>query len=83
MVCKYARLSINDFYFHFNAETISVEFYVRNTLQVPLLLSDVQILWKYSFNGWKRKTSISTENSEEWKEHTNDTLTEQVRIRQQ
>lgn len=55
-----------------------MECYVQNTLQVPLLLSEVQILWKYSLSSWKRKTSISTENSEESKEYTNDTLTKQV-----
>jgi hypothetical protein len=55
-----------------------VEFYVRNTLQVPLLLSEVQILWKHSSIPWKRKTSISTDSGEEPKEYTNDTLTKQV-----
>lgn len=59
-------------------ETIRVEFYVRNTLQVPLLLSEVQILWKFSASGWKRKTSVSTDSPEEWKESTNDTLTKEV-----
>ncbi|CAF4652696.1 unnamed protein product, partial [Rotaria sp. Silwood1] len=58
-------------------ETIRIEFYARNTLQVPLLLSEVQILWKFSLTGWKRKTSISTDTAEEWKEYTNDTLTPQ------
>ncbi|CAF3826427.1 unnamed protein product [Rotaria sp. Silwood1] len=59
-------------------ETIRIEFYARNTLQVPLLLSEVQILWKFSLTGWKRKTSISTDTAEEWKEYTNDTLTPQT-----
>jgi hypothetical protein len=58
-----------------------VEFYVRNILQVPLLLSEVQILWKHSVTGWKRKASVSTETSEEPKELTNDTLTKQVRMK--
>ncbi len=52
---------------------------MKNTLQVPLLLSEVQILWKYSSIGWKRKASISTDNSEESKEYTNDRLTKQVK----
>jgi len=55
-----------------------VEFYVQNILQVPLLLSEVQILWKHSSVSWKRKTSMSTDSSEESKEYTNDTLTKQV-----
>jgi len=59
-------------------ETIRVEFSVRNILQVPLLLSEVQILWKYSTAGWKRKPSISTDSNEEVKEYTNDTLIKQV-----
>ncbi|CAF4134837.1 unnamed protein product [Rotaria socialis] len=59
-------------------ETIRIELYVRNTLQVPLLLSEVQILWKFSSNGWKRKTSVSAESPEEWKEYTNDTATKQT-----
>ncbi|CAF0821694.1 unnamed protein product [Rotaria sordida] len=59
-------------------ETIRVEFYVRNTLQVPLLLSEVQILWKFSLGGWKRRASTSTDSNEEWKEYTNDTLTQQT-----
>ncbi len=63
----------------FILETIRVEFYVRNTLQVPLLLSEVQILWKHSLTGRKRKTSLSTENIEDSKEYTNDTLIKQVR----
>jgi len=54
---------------------------VKNTLQVPLLLSEVQILWKYSSIGWKRKASISTDNSEESKEYTNDRLTKQVKLK--
>ncbi|CAF3933295.1 unnamed protein product [Adineta steineri] len=58
-------------------ETIRVEFYVRNILQVPLLLSEVQILWKHSSNSWKRKSSVSAENVEDSKEFTNDTLTKQ------
>jgi len=63
----------------FILETIRVEFYVRNILQVPLLLSEVQILWKHSLTGRKRKTSLSTENIEDSKEYTNDTLIKQVR----
>jgi hypothetical protein len=59
-------------------ETIRIEFYARNILQVPLLLSEVQILWKHSSVSWKRKTSMSTDSSEESKEYTNDTLTKQV-----
>ena len=64
--------------FLINLETIRVEFYVRNTLQVPLLLSEVQILWKHSSFSWKRKTSISTDTTEESKEYTNDTIIKQV-----
>mgnify|MGYP006933273228 FL=1 len=59
-------------------ETIRVEFSLRNILQVPLLLSEVQILWKYSSLSWKRKASVSVENDETTKEYTNDTLTEQT-----
>ena len=59
-------------------ETIRVEFYARNTLQVPLLLSEVQILWKHSSVAWKRKASVTAEGGEEAKEYTNDTLTKQV-----
>ncbi|CAF4227417.1 unnamed protein product, partial [Rotaria sp. Silwood2] len=59
-------------------ETIRVEFYVRNTLQVPLLMSEVQILWKFSLGTWKRKASVSADTTEEWKEYTNDTLTKQT-----
>jgi hypothetical protein len=55
-----------------------VEFYARNTLQVPLLLSEVQIIWKHSSIGWKRKASMSAESTEELKEYTNDTLAKQV-----
>ncbi|UJR31903.1 hypothetical protein I4U23_019377 [Adineta vaga] len=58
-------------------ETVRVEFYVRNILQVPLLLSEVQILWKHSVTGWKRKTSVSAETADVFHEHTNDTLTKQ------
>lgn len=54
-----------------------MEFYVKNILQVPLLLSEVQVLWKHSSIAWKRKASVSTEN-EEIKEFTNDTLIKQV-----
>jgi hypothetical protein len=61
-------------------ETIRVEFYVRNTLQVPLLLSEVQLLWKHSTTSWKRKASVSTEHTEDSKEYTNDTFIKQVRI---
>lgn len=59
-------------------ETIRVEFHLRNTLQVPLILSEVQILWKHSSIVWKRKASVSTDTNEEAKEFTNDTLTKQV-----
>lgn len=55
-----------------------MEFYVKNTLQVPLLLSEVQILWKHSSIGWKRKASVSAETNEDVKEYTNDTLIKQV-----
>ncbi len=58
-----------------------MEFYVRNALQVPLLLSEVQILWKHSSIGWKRKASMSTDSSEELKEYTNDTLAKQVKLK--
>ena len=61
------------------SETIRVEFYVRNVLQVPLLLSEVQILWKHSLTGWKRRTSVTGDAPDDTKEHSNDTLTKQVR----
>ena len=66
--------------FLFYLETVRIEFEIRNTLQVTLLLSELQILWKYSSTGTKRKTSVSTENIEETKEFTNDTVTKQVTI---
>lgn len=59
-------------------ETIRVEFHVQNTLQVRLLMNDVQILWKHSSVAWKRKSSVSTDSNEDAKELTNDTLTKQV-----
>jgi hypothetical protein len=65
----------------FRLETVRVEFYARNTLQVPLLLSDVQLLWKYSSTTSKRKASIAADAGDEPKEFTNDTMIKQVRIR--
>lgn len=59
-------------------ETIRIEVSLRNTLQVPLLLSELQVLWKYSTLSWKRKASVSVENDENAREYTNDTLTEQT-----
>ncbi|CAF0878505.1 unnamed protein product [Adineta ricciae] len=59
-------------------ETIRVEFYVQNVLQVPLLLSEVQILWKHSLTGWKRRTSSTGDAPDDAKEHSNDTLTKQT-----
>lgn len=62
-------------------ETVRIEFQIRNTLQVPLLLSELQVLWKYSSTGSKRKASVSTENVEETtRESTNDTVAKQVPI---
>ena len=57
-----------------------VEFYVRNALQVPLLLSEVQLLWKYTLTGAKKKASIPAEAIEDPKEYTNDTLAKLVRV---
>ena len=59
-------------------ETIRVEFYVQNALQVRLLMNDVQILWKHSSVVWKRKASVTTDSNEDAKEFTNDTLIKQV-----
>ena len=55
---------------------------MRNTLQVPLLLSEVQLLWKYTLTGAKKKASTPAEAIDDPKEYTNDTLVKQVRVTQ-
>ncbi|CAF0737248.1 unnamed protein product [Didymodactylos carnosus] len=50
-------------------ESIRVEFYVRNTLQIPLLLSEIKLLWKFSSK--KKLSSSDTSTKEDDKEYTN------------